>query len=111
MSCLQRIRSASFNLEDCLTFSQIEERMAQGTLEVSLYPLERAISYLPKYRINDKVAEKVKNGAVLPIPDSLKSSEGPFIVETEEGIALAVYQKHPNKPSYIKPVKVLRNEQ
>lgn len=111
MSKLQRIRSATFTLKDCLTFSQIEERMDNGILEASIYPLERALSHLPKYRINDKVAEKVKNGAVLPIPDDLAFCSGPIIAETEQGIALAIYEKHPNKPGYIKPVKVLRNGQ
>ena len=42
--------------------------------------------------INDKVAEKVKNGAVLPIPEHLENSNGPIIAETEEGMALAIYQ-------------------
>ncbi len=111
MSSLQRIRAASFSLADCLTFSQIEERMEQGTIENSLFPLERAVSHLPKYRINDKVAEKVKNGAVLPLPDDSENWDGPIVVETEAEMALAIYAKHPNKPGFIKPVKVLRNNQ
>ena len=42
--------------------------MENGTTEEILNPLETALTYLPKYVINDKIAEKVKNGAVLPIP-------------------------------------------
>ena len=43
--------------------------MENGTIQEILRPLETALSHLPKYIINDKIAEKVKNGALLPIPD------------------------------------------
>lgn len=111
MSNLIRVQSATFTLEDCLTFEQIERIMEAGTISSALRPLESALSHLPKYVISDKVAEKVKNGALLQIPEHLKYSNGPIIAETEEGLALAIYSKHPNKPGLLKPVKVLRNEQ
>jgi tRNA pseudouridine55 synthase len=98
-------------LEDCLTFEDIERHMEEGTISNVLRPLETALSHLPKFLINDKVAEKVKNGALLQIPEHLKFSNGPIIAETEEGLALAIYAKHPNKPGLLKPVKVLRNDQ
>jgi tRNA pseudouridine55 synthase len=111
MSSLVRVKSAAFTIEDCLTFEQIESLMESGTISEALRPLEMALSYLPKYVINDKVAEKVKNGALLQIPDHLINSDGPFIAETEKGLALAIYTQHPNKPGLLKPVKVLRNDQ
>lgn len=110
MSKLIRIQSAAFTLEDCLTFEEIEKLMETGEISSVLRPLESALSYLPKLQINDKVAEKVKNGAVLPIPEHLKTTNGPIIAETAEGLALAIYAKHPSKPDLLKPVKVLRNE-
>lgn len=110
MSYLQRIQSASFTLEDCLTFEDIEGHMDNGTISEVLKPLEMALSHLPKLRINDKVAEKVKNGALLQTPDHLQTINGPIIAETDDGTALAIYAKHPNKPDLLKPVKVLRNE-
>ncbi|OIK13933.1 tRNA pseudouridine(55) synthase TruB [Bacillus sp. MUM 116] len=111
MSKLVRIQSASFKLEDCLTFDEIENLMQSGTITSELRPLESAISHLPKYVINDTVAEKVKNGAILPIPEHLKNSNGPIVTETREGQALAIYAKHPSKSDLLKPVKVLRNNQ
>lgn len=111
MSSLQRVQSAAFLLEDCLTFEEIEKHMEAGTISNVLRPLETALSHLPKLLINDKVAEKVKNGALLPVPDHLKNSNGPIIAETNEGLALAIYAKHPNKHGLLKPVKVLRNDQ
>ncbi|NEX77696.1 tRNA pseudouridine(55) synthase TruB [Bacillus thermocopriae] len=110
MSWLKRTQSASYTLEDCLTFEEIENKMEEGRLDEILKPLESALSHLPKMRINDKVAEKVKNGALLKEPPYLKSINGPIIAETADGLALAIYEKHPNKPGLLKPVKVLRNE-
>lgn len=110
MSDLERIRSATFKLDDCLTFTQIENLMEMGTIENFLFPLESALFHLPKYIINDTVARKVKNGSLLPIPEHLELENRQIILETEEGIALAIYAKHPNKNGLMKPVKVLRND-
>ena len=57
MSSLVRIQSADFTIDDCYTFQQLEELAEESELETALHPLEAGISYLPKYRINDKVAE------------------------------------------------------
>ncbi|KIY20763.1 tRNA pseudouridine(55) synthase TruB [Mesobacillus subterraneus] len=111
MSSLVRIQAASFSLADCFTFEQLEEMEKESKLETALFPLETGISYLPKNRINDKVAEKVKNGALLQIPKELEGEEGPIVVETEDGKALAIYRAHPTKNGMMKPDKVLRNEQ
>ncbi|MGJ7921018.1 tRNA pseudouridine(55) synthase TruB [Neobacillus sp. LXY-4] len=110
MSSLSRIQSASFSLEDCYTFSQIEEMVEEGRFSQALRPIEEALFYLPKLAINDKLAEKVKNGAVLPIPSYLQDQSGPIVVETEQGLALAIYQPHPTKAGLMKPDKVLRND-
>jgi tRNA pseudouridine55 synthase len=44
------------------------------------------------------------------MPNQLTDIDSPIIVETEQGQALAIYMKHPSKPSSLKPVKVLRND-
>jgi tRNA pseudouridine55 synthase len=111
MSSLVRIKSAEFSLEDCFTLEQLEALAQEGTVQTALQPLEAGISYLPKYPISDKVAEKVKNGALLEIPQHLENADGPIVVETEDGLALAIYRKHPSKIGLMKPDKVLRNEQ
>lgn len=110
MSDLIRIKSSSFDLADCLTFEEIEQRIEAGTLFETIHPLEAGLSHLLKFTINDTVARKVKNGAVLHIPDHLVNTKGPFVLETGEGLALAIYEHHPQKPDMMKPVKVLRNE-
>lgn len=111
MSSLIRIQSAEFTIEDCFTFEQLETMVEEGSVQKALHPLEAGISYLPKYRINDTVAEKVKNGALLEIPQNLAETDGTIVVETESGLALAIYRKHPTKNGLMKPDKVLRNDQ
>ncbi len=108
MSDLVRIQSADYTLSDCFTLEEIEMRMENGTIQEILKPLETAVAYLPKYVINAKIAEKVKNGSVLPIPDLFLNEEKPIVVETIDGIALAIYIHHPEKQGRMKPLKVLR---
>lgn len=106
MSHLIRTASGPFSLENCVTFEEIEHHMKRGEVGKLLLPIEKALFHLPKYQINDKVAEKVKNGAVLPLPYLLQSLSGPIVVIDEKNEAIALYIKHPTKPHLIKPLKV-----
>ncbi|WP_027408730.1 tRNA pseudouridine(55) synthase TruB [Anoxybacteroides tepidamans] len=106
MSHLIRTASGPFTLEQCSTFADVEKHAEAGEIEKLLLPIEKALFHLPKYQINDKVAEKVKNGAVLPLPHLLQSLDGPVLVVDERNEALALYSKHPSKPQLIKPLKV-----
>ncbi len=108
MSDLSRTRSATMTLDDCLTLEQIEEAQSIGVLEQSLRPIEDALSYLPKYEINDTLAMRVRNGAVLEAPPHLMDADGPIAVFSEEGEALAIYIHHPSKEGMIKPSKILK---
>lgn len=110
MSSLTRIQAASFKINDCFTLEEVERLAGEGRVEAILKPLEVALSHLPKLKINDKVAEKVKNGALLTIPEYLTTCNGPMVAETMDGLALAIYAIHPDKPDLLKPVKVLRND-
>lgn len=109
MSYLQRIQSATMTLEDCYTLEQVQELADQGEIEKVLKPLEDGISHLKNIEINDTVAEKVKNGGLLDIPPHLTNEEGPIAVYEKNGRVLAIYRKHPRKPGFLKPDKVLRN--
>ncbi|WP_043933317.1 tRNA pseudouridine(55) synthase TruB [Bacillus sp. EB01] len=107
MSSLIRTRSAAYTLDDCLTFAQIEELMAKGEIDQALRPTASALFHLPKYRINDTLAEKVKNGVRLRIPEEFSNHSGPIALEVMSGEVLAIYQKHPEKEGLMKPIKVL----
>ncbi|WP_338469810.1 tRNA pseudouridine(55) synthase TruB [Niallia sp. XMNu-256] len=108
MSDLTRVQSGTFKLDDCVTLEEVEEKKNNGSIEEVLFPLETALTHLPKYTINDKIAEKVKNGAVLPTPPMFTHDNSLIVVETETGQALAIYAHHPEKVGWMKPSKVLR---
>jgi tRNA pseudouridine55 synthase len=111
MSKLTRTQSASFTLDECVTLADVEKLVEEGSFQEVLRPIEFALSYLPKYTIHDKLAEKVKNGAVLPLPAHLQTISGSIVIENEAGLALALYYPHPHQPGFMKPEKVLRNDQ
>lgn len=113
MSDLMRTSSGQFTIDQCLSLSEIEEKVENGTIQYSLYSVEAALSHLPKLVINDKVAEKVKNGAVLPQPEELDNFPvgEPMSMVNNHGEILAIYQRHPEKKHLIKPIKVLLNNQ
>ncbi|MEK5502089.1 tRNA pseudouridine(55) synthase TruB [Bacillus sp. FSL M8-0168] len=109
MSHLIRTASGNFSLEECLTFEEIEDHIANGTLSGQLVPIERALDHLPKWIISDTLAKKVENGAVLETPAGLThlTGEDRLAVFTEDGRCIAVYFPHPSKPGLLKPAKVL----
>ncbi|MCA0148591.1 MULTISPECIES: tRNA pseudouridine(55) synthase TruB [Rossellomorea] len=107
MSALTRTQSASFRKEDCFTFEQIQEFVQNEDPQNLLLPLEMGLSHLPKMLISDTLAEKVKNGARLEEPEDWQ--DGSVVME-HKGKAIAIYQRHPDKPGIIKPVKVLFND-
>ncbi|MGN7297506.1 tRNA pseudouridine(55) synthase TruB [Ferdinandcohnia sp. SAFN-114] len=112
MSDLIRVSSGEFKLQQCMTLEELEYLVKDGRIQEHLLSIEDALSHLPKLIINDKVAEKVKNGSVLPVPQELIQIQvgEPIAVLYNEDI-LAIYQRHPEKPNLIKPIKVLVNNQ
>lgn len=107
MSNLTRVASGSFTVNDCLSFDDISERFEKGSLE--LFPLERALSHLTKFEINEKLEMRVKNGQVLMIPDQWKGIDR-LVLVNKNNECIAIYQPHPTKEGVMKPEKVIRNE-
>ncbi|MGF2615694.1 tRNA pseudouridine(55) synthase TruB [Rossellomorea vietnamensis] len=107
MSELCRIRSAAFEEKDCVTFKELEELAGAGDVDEALFPIEAGISHLPKWDLSDTLAMKVKNGAVLDMPNEWPDNQ---VAMNHNGRTLAIYQAHPEKKGIIKPVKVLFND-
>ncbi|QQZ07906.1 tRNA pseudouridine(55) synthase TruB [Heyndrickxia vini] len=108
MSELTRTSSGSFTKDDCLTFSEIETHLDENTLNNVIFPLDRGVSHLPKYVINDTLAEKVNNGAVLEKGEWWTFGDKEVVIIHQNQVK-AIYKIHPEKPHLIKPVKVLNN--
>ncbi|WP_046175014.1 tRNA pseudouridine(55) synthase TruB [Domibacillus indicus] len=102
MSRLVRTESGGFQEKDCVTLAEL----AEASPEAVLQPVEIAVSHLPKWHVNDTVAIKIKNGAVLPKPAEWPSGEAEAAVYLN-GELLAIYQHHPEKTGKVKPVKVM----
>jgi len=109
MSSLIRVRSAGIEQQQCVTLEQLKNAVENQTVEQNILPLEYGLFQLPKYVINDTVAKKVLNGALIPIPDTLVhlDKETPIAVMNCEEKVLAIYKKHPTKHELMKPIKVL----
>jgi tRNA pseudouridine55 synthase len=109
MSNLIRTASGRFTIDQCLQFDEIKEKWEKGILNDDLISIENALSHLPKMTINDKLAEKVKNGAVLPLhlsPIELTNDQT-LVMVNERGQCIAIYKRHPAKRQFMKPAKVL----
>ncbi|OIJ09948.1 tRNA pseudouridine(55) synthase TruB [Anaerobacillus arseniciselenatis] len=104
MSALVRTASGPFTLKECITFEQIESMFKAGDLQQKLFKLEDALSFLKHIEVNDTLAFKISNGAVLPFPEGI--AENRFTVYNKNGECLAIYQKHPTKAGLMKPEKV-----
>lgn len=108
MSYLRRTGSGQFSLEDCVTFEDIERAVEEETINEKLHSIEEALNHLPKLQISDTLAEKVKNGAVLPCTEDEELKKEPFfLMINSAGKCLAIYAQHPTKKHLMKPVKVL----
>jgi|SRR5690606_32656272 len=107
MSKLVRTLSSGFRQEDCFTMEQLENLRNSGKLFESLQPIEAALKHLPKMELTEDLALKVKNGAVLPLPQSLESFGDQPIALYFQNKVIAIYKKHPSKQWLMKPDRVL----
>ncbi|WP_270181875.1 tRNA pseudouridine(55) synthase TruB [Alkalihalobacillus sp. CinArs1] len=102
MSSLVRTASGPFKLEECLTFDEITQMIEEETLR--LFPLEYALSSMPSLTVDKEMESKLQNGSVLPEVEEMTDER--LVMYSEEGKAIAIYQKHPEKPGLMKPEKV-----
>lgn len=109
MSHLVRTKSGFFDLNDCMTFEEIEKSIEGNTFQDSLISIGEALKDLPKIIIHDNLAEKVKNGAVLELPNEFEQLEvgAPIAIYNTNSYCIAIYTKHPTKQYLMKPIKVL----
>lgn len=107
MSYLQRIKSGPFSLNDCYTFLEIEQALADGTINNLLYPIEKAIEDFPRLIVDDELEKKIRNGTILHESELQKIDHSRISLYNKEGKCLAIYKEHPTKQGYFKPEKML----
>ncbi|MUV06533.1 tRNA pseudouridine(55) synthase TruB [Planococcaceae bacterium Storch 2/2-2] len=104
MASLVRTRSASFEQKDCVTLDELQTYAEQDRVRDVLLPLEDALSDFPFVELDESLHEKIRNGQVLPLDETV--AERGTTVFTIGGKALAMYNVHPTKPTLMKPEKM-----
>jgi len=62
---LTRTRVGTFDLEHALTLEALKVANEDGSLSSKLFPLEKALSFLPSLRVKEKYLESVSHGVAL----------------------------------------------
>ncbi|MCF6137152.1 tRNA pseudouridine(55) synthase TruB [Pseudalkalibacillus berkeleyi] len=107
MSNLTRTKSGPFSLEDSFTFEEIEQHLNDEKPAEELFlPIEQALSIFPAVTVTSEVEQKILNGAV--IEETKELSNPRSAVYNERGECLAIYVRHPNRPGWVKPEKVIK---
>ena len=104
MAALVRTRSASVEQKDCVTLDELQTYVEQDRVRDVLLPLEDALSDFPFVELDESLHEKIRNGQVLPLDETV--AERGTTVFTIGGKALAMYNVHPTKPTLMKPEKM-----
>lgn len=110
MSDLTRSQSGGFVESDCLTLAQVAELMSADPTAGFLKPIEKATEAFKRVDLTPEQYSKVRNGVFLPVSlvDTVNQEE--LIALYYENLVVSIYQIHPTKKDYLKPIKVLRNE-
>ncbi|MFD2628428.1 tRNA pseudouridine(55) synthase TruB [Oceanobacillus kapialis] len=103
MAHLVRTEVGSFTSKESLSLLEVEEAVKKGTAESLLIPISKGLDHLDYWQVDEKTADKVRNGQKLSKPDKIMKE--PFVIMHNQDI-LAIYQTHPEKPGEIKPVRV-----
>lgn len=101
MSDLTRLSSGGFNLDECLTLSELEEARDVGQLGDVIQPIDRALSNFSTINITDSEWKVVQNGGFLKRP-----KKDTVITLKYKGNIQALYQYDDQYQLY-KPKKML----
>lgn len=105
MSQLTRIKSASYQKEDCFTLAQLKELVASDRVEEAILPIESALDKFEKIDLSPELFDKVQHGALLEESLFQENLKWP-VAFYYQGILIALYNKHSQKEGIVKPYKM-----
>ncbi|WP_019425033.1 tRNA pseudouridine(55) synthase TruB [Paenibacillus sp. OSY-SE] len=111
MSNLKRTISANFTEDQCVTFEQIEQAIAEDSFTSMLVPVDEAISFMPKTCVMERYTTYATQGRGIPVhalsPQPLTNT----IVRLydEQGTFFGIFHV-PEGQSELRPVKVFLPE-
>ena len=104
MSQLTRVKSGSFQTDDCITLEELNELVQNEKAQEALKPIDLVFKDYPRMDLNQEEFIRFKNGAIL------LQSEFPQIEEPTacyyEGQLVSIYGPHPIKKGLLKPIKM-----
>ncbi|WP_308216615.1 tRNA pseudouridine(55) synthase TruB [Pseudalkalibacillus decolorationis] len=106
MASLVRVQSGPFNIEDSISFEELEDAVKNDTLTSHLLPIEKALKIFPSVTVSAQEEKLVLNGSVLQETEYLSNPR--TAVYNEQGECLAIYKPHPTRPGWVKPEKVIK---
>ncbi|WEG72753.1 tRNA pseudouridine(55) synthase TruB [Vagococcus intermedius] len=108
MSDLTRVSSGGFSAGQCLTLTQVSEKMAGEEFDF-LQPIEQAMSLFQRLDLTDLEYQSVKDGGFLKVNDYCTLNPSELIAVYHNQLLVSIYGQHPTKLEFFKPIKVLRN--
>lgn len=103
MSELVRLETSGCRAEQALTLEEVEQLQAADTLMTRIVSLEQAVRRFPQRKLNEEDAVKIQHGQVLPREYFGTPLSEPTALFFQDKV-LAIYQPHPQKPDWIKPM-------
>ncbi|MCA1009277.1 tRNA pseudouridine(55) synthase TruB [Halobacillus halophilus] len=103
MSSLVRTQTADISEQECYRFEEIQRKVDEHNHHELLLPIKRGLSHMPSWKVTEDMKTLIQHGRVLDKPEHLDANT--FLVLYEEE-ALAIYQQHPTKAGYVKPLRV-----
>lgn len=101
MSFLLRTESDSFHLNETVTIADVKEAVERNNVEHVLQPIERSLTHLDSFHVDEETKRKVLYGQKLPRPlQSFRTEEVVLIFQRQ---LLAIYKVRQNE---LKPVRV-----
>lgn len=108
MSYLRRIEASSFTKKETKTFEELEKAKENKNLHQILKPLIRGLQHLPSYAVDKHMKTKIMHGQLIRRYDIPIQIEDPLVF-TYNNEAIAIYEIHPDKKHFLKPIRVFSN--
>src|SRR5699024_8593918 len=105
---LTRIRSDNTLSVETYTLEVVNAVLTNDNLENLLLPIDVRHTQITKITIDDKLWNRVKNGALLDEED-ITTEEYPVLFVYKQ-VIVALYDKHPKKTGKLKPLKMFKIE-
>ncbi|PFH89395.1 tRNA pseudouridine(55) synthase TruB [Bacillus sp. AFS088145] len=109
MSYLTRTKAGAFTIDDCVTFTELEENANDFTLDRVMLSMEQALNEYPRLTVTPEEEVRVFNGGFFP--NTMNCKEGEYIaVYNENNRIIAMYTPNPKNNNVIKPTRVFHNQ-